>query len=120
MEVKQSQQRKPRLVLDMDLLSVPEPENNFLLSPPGSPPIGWKQTREEASKGGVLDVYEYEDQGNHRILSFQGTFQGVELPCITIPLPESKEIEPPDWIKNETNSDFLSPKRVAYVPTRLP
>lgn len=123
-EPKPSQPTKPRLVLDMDFLSIPDPEKNFLLSPPGSPPIGWKQTKEEASKGGVLDVYDFEDQGNQRKLLFQGTFQGVELPTITIPLPEPIQTEPRDSIKNNTNSspiiDYLKPKQECYVPTRLP
>ncbi|KAJ3041410.1 hypothetical protein HDV00_009390 [Rhizophlyctis rosea] len=33
-------------------LRVPEPEKNFLLSPPGSPPIGWIQIRESSPVAG--------------------------------------------------------------------
>lgn len=39
-------------------LQVPQIERNFLLSPPGSPPIGWVQIRESGpSSGGSQDLY---------------------------------------------------------------
>ncbi|KAJ3040176.1 Calcipressin-1, partial [Rhizophlyctis rosea] len=36
----------------LNFLRVPEPEKNFLLSPPGSPPIGWVQLRESSPVSG--------------------------------------------------------------------
>lgn len=47
--------------ISLDLLKVPELERNFLLSPPGSPHIGWTQTMEAGPvKGGFSeDVIEH-------------------------------------------------------------
>jgi hypothetical protein len=36
------------------LLQVPELEKNWLISPPGSPPVGWQQIREEPPNSNVL------------------------------------------------------------------
>eukprot|EP00842_Homolaphlyctis_polyrhiza_P005734 jgi/Hompol1/6161/HPOL_004848-RA len=36
----------------LNLLKVPETERNFLLSPPGSPPVGWVQSKESAPVAG--------------------------------------------------------------------
>lgn len=36
------------------LLQVPELERNWLISPPGSPPVGWTQAREDAPNAQIL------------------------------------------------------------------
>ncbi len=39
------------------VLHVPPLERNFLISPPGSPYLGWQQIREEGpSEGGILEL----------------------------------------------------------------
>ncbi|KAJ3273246.1 hypothetical protein HDV01_004604 [Terramyces sp. JEL0728] len=55
----------PEPSIRMSYLNIPEPERNFLLSPPGSPPVGWLQTAESEPKpGGFCESIE------ERALSF--------------------------------------------------
>ncbi|KAL2916323.1 hypothetical protein HK105_204079 [Polyrhizophydium stewartii] len=47
----------PNAGMRLNLLQVPETERNFLLSPPGSPPVGWVQTQErEPVQGGHAEA----------------------------------------------------------------
>ncbi|KAJ3310521.1 carbohydrate-binding module 1 protein [Boothiomyces sp. JEL0838] len=94
----------PEPSIRMNYLNIPEPERNFLLSPPGSPPVGWLQTAESEPKPGgfcetiqeralsfvslndfKLDGYEDLDLSREtaRDRKFEGTGQ-VKLPVLQI------------------------------------
>lgn len=68
----------PLAPLQETLLRVPELSRNFLISPPGSPPVGWEQSLEEAPNAQALP----EDGGwadeLSRALRFLSTGEGAE------------------------------------------
>ncbi|KAL8293042.1 hypothetical protein RQP46_000736 [Phenoliferia psychrophenolica] len=53
----------PLASLHSTLLSVPALSRNFLISPPGSPPVGWEQTLEEAPNRSALPEHPDEEGG---------------------------------------------------------
>ena len=75
----------------MTYLSIPSTSRNFLLSPPGSPAIGWVQTSEsEPSKGGFVSPRDLQDA---RIAS--------EISLLDFTLDGGVEVKPESAIDSE-------------------
>ncbi|CCG80589.1 Putative uncharacterized protein [Taphrina deformans PYCC 5710] len=124
------------------LLQVPELERNWLISPPGSPPVGWTQVREDAPNAQILHEsllaalerlpQEFEescmnhdnttDSGNDpskaqkpdRLTILDST--SSELPAIVVHLDNANS----DDIASSNGTTGISRTRVSMVKTPMP
>lgn len=115
---------------DRDLLRPPQLEKNFLISPPGSPPVGWEQVREEPPNHApladdlmnALKKLQLERETHHGVEVLMepeaegGPGIGIYVEDCGSGLPEIQEAEPDEaeWVYGQPRPQFRP------IPTALP
>lgn len=119
-----------------DLLRPPQLEKNFLISPPGSPPVGWEQIREDPPNSTPLA----DDLMNalRRLQIERDTHHGVEVliepeaedgPGIGIYVEDCDEGEAPadereldesEWVYGQTRTQYRPVPAALPPPTARP
>jgi len=124
--------------ITMDYLKVPEIEKNFLLSPPGSPPIDWIQSRESHPyRGGHtqaiddMEVISLDNEtlgkqslddltsvpgGSRIVLDFNDPNSSSSLPMIVVDNYDGDDLQD-NWMGG---GDLKTKKGTVFQQTRLP
>lgn len=121
-----------------NLLRPPQLEKNFLISPPGSPPVGWEQIREDPPNSTPLadDLIaalkqleiERESKAGVEVLIEPDNDEGITIfveDCDADANDEasdqSSEDDDSEWVYGQTRRQFIKPAPVARLPpTALP
>lgn len=114
-----------------DFLRPPQLEKNFLISPPGSPPVGWEPIREEPPNSTpladdlmtALKKLQLERESKHglEVLMEPGAEDGPGIGIYVEDCDEDQEqieepeLDEPEWIYGQTRTQFR-PVRTAMPP----
>jgi len=105
-------------------LRPPAVEKNFLISPPGSPPVGWEQIKEDPPNATPLadDLIEalrklkvHERRSSFEVLLDPHEGSGVGVYVEDCDGGNEDEIEEEDWVYGQS-----APARTRWQPTALP
>lgn len=92
-------------------LRVPEHERNFLISPPGSPPLGWIQVAEDGpNSGGCFDL-------NEALANFEASNLSQDLPEFKLDGATSFDGSLPTVVITNCDADRAAPSELLSANT---